>query len=411
MTSYSVSDIRFTYRNTATTGLSLSYWMLLLFVLLLFLNLPLLVPALQVIRPAQLVAGATLATLLVETVFARKNLEFAWPEGGLLVAFLCAGALSCLTALWPRQAAEAVSDLVKMILVYFFLVNCVNSERRVRGVMWVMVIGGLVPAAGTLKNYMQGTLEEGRAAWVGIFANPNEMAYSLIVLLPLAGFLASSLGLLPRLALTGIALVYMAAIFVTFSRGGLVALGAIMALYAWRKKSALLQGLMVLVAAGGLLFSGQYWSRSEDFSSLKGDVSFQQRIATSQAGIAMFADNPVLGVGLGCSMIAWPLYAPENLYTRGTLVTHNTFIQALGETGLIGSIPFFLFVGAGIWYARKLALSSAKKSMTNLGIALEVSLWGFVVCGLSGGYVLTWFPYILIGLVSAARRIETEEAA
>lgn len=411
MTSYSVSDIRFTYRNTATTGLSLSYWMLLLFVLLLFLNLPLLVPALQVIRPAQLVAGATLATLLVETVFARKNLAFAWPEGGLLVAFLCAGALSCLTALWPRQAAEAVSDLVKMTLVYFFLVNCVNSERRLRGVMWVMVIGGLVPAAGTLKNYMQGTLEEGRAAWVGIFANPNEMAYSLIVLLPLAGFLASSLGLLPRLALTGIALVYMAAIFVTFSRGGLVALGAIMALYAWRKKSALLQGLMVLVAAGGLLFSGQYWSRSEDFSSLKGDVSFQQRIATSQAGIAMFADNPVLGVGLGCSMIAWPLYAPENLYTRGTLVTHNTFIQALGETGLIGSIPFFLFVGAGMWYARKLALSSAKKSMTNLGIALEVSLWGFVVCGLSGGYVLTWFPYILIGLVSAARRIETEEAA
>ena len=411
MTSYSVSDIRFTYRNTATSGLSLSYWMLLLFVLLLFLNLPLLVPALQVIRPAQLVAGATLATLLVETVFARKNLEFAWPEGGLLVAFLCAGALSCLTALWPRQAAEAVSDLVKMILVYFFLVNCVNSERRVRGVMWVMVIGGLVPAAGTLKNYLAGTLEEGRAAWVGIFANPNEMAYSLIVILPLAGFLASSLGLLPRLALTGIALVYMAAIFVTFSRGGLVALGAIMGLYAWRKKSAMLQGLMVLVAAGGLLFSGQYWSRNEDFSSLKGDVSFQQRIATSQAGIAMFADNPVLGVGLGCSMIAWPLYAPENLYTRGTLVTHNTFIQALGETGLVGSIPFFLFVGAGIWYARKLALSSATKSMTNLGIALEVSLWGFVVCGLSGGYVLTWFPYILIGLVSAARRIETEQAA
>jgi O-antigen ligase len=246
---------------------------------------------------------------------------------------------------------------------------------------------------------------------VGIFANPNEMAYSLIVILPLAGFLASSLGLLPRLALTGIALVYMAAIFVTFSRGGLVALGAIMGLYAWRKKSAMLQGLMVLVAAGGLLFSGQYWSRNEDFSSLKGDVSFQQRIATSQAGIAMFADNPVLGVGLGCSMIAWPLYAPENLYTRGTLVTHNTFIQALGETGLVGSIPFFLFVGAGIWYARKLALSSAKKSMTNLGIALEVSLWGFVVCGLSGGYVLTWFPYILIGLVSAARRIETEQAA
>jgi len=411
MTSYSVSEIRFNDRGAGAPGISISYWMLLVFVLLLYLNLPLLVPALQVVRPAQLVAGATLALLLVETVFARRNLEFAWPEGALLAGFLAAGAISCVTALWPRQAAESVSDLVKMTLVFFFLVNCTNTEGRLRGVMWVMVIGGLAPAAGTLKNNLQGHLEEGRASWVGIFGNPNEVAYSLIILLPLA-FLAAGRSLLKRMALLSIAIVYLAAIFVTFSRGGLVALAAVMAIYAWRKRSPVLQGFLVLVAAGGLLLSSsRYWSRSEDFSSLQADVSFQQRIATSQAGLAMFADHPVLGVGLGCSMIAWPLYAPDNLYTRGSLVTHNTFIQALGETGLVGSIPFFLFVGAGLYYARKLTLASSHEGLADLGVALEVALWGFVVCGLSGGYVLTWFPYLLVGLVSSARRIETRAAA
>ena len=408
MAGYSVPQIRFTERRHAATGAPASYWLLLAFLLLLYANLPIVMPALEVLRPAKVVAGAALVMLLVERVFARKSLEFAWPEGCLLLAFLGAGALSSLTALWPRQAAESVSDLVKMTIVFFFIVNCANTERRLRGVMWTLVIGGLLPAAGTLANYFHGNLIDGRAAWVGIFENPNELAYSLVILLPLAAFLATGLGLLPRLALLGVALVYSAAILVTFSRGGLLGLVAVLGLYAWRKRSIWLQGLMVVLVAGGLILAGRFWSRGEDFKNLKGDTSFQQRVATSQVGLAMFVDHPLLGVGLGCSVIAWPLYAPEGLYTRGALVTHNTFIQALGETGAVGFIPFLLFIGFGLYQARKLAVKSAGTSLGNLSAGIEVSIWGLVICGLSGGYVLTWFPYILLGLAASARQITGE---
>jgi O-antigen ligase len=89
-------------------------------------------------------------------------------------------------------------------------------------------------------------------------------------------------------------------------------------------------------------------------------------------------------------------------------VTHNTVIQPLGETGILGGIPFMLFVGFGIYYARKLALDASRRSLANLGAGLEIAVWGFVVCGLSGGYVLTWFPYILLGMVSSAKRIRGE---
>jgi O-antigen ligase len=160
--------------------------------------------------------------------------------------------------------------------------------------------------------------------------------------------------------------------------------------------------------AVGLVLGGKYWSRGEDFSGLQGDTSFRQRLATSAAGLAMFADHPLLGVGLGCSVIAWPLYAPKDLYSRSSLVTHNTVIQPLGETGILGFIPFVLFVGFGIYHARKLALDRSHRSLANLGAGLEIAVWGFVICGLSGGYVLTWFPYILLGMVSAARRIRGE---
>ena len=408
MAGYSVSQIRFTERSRTATGAPASYWLLLAFLLLLYANLPFIMPVLDALRPAKVVAGFALVALLAEHAFARKSFEFAWPEGSLLLGFLGAAALSSLTALWPRLAADYVSDLVKMTIVFFFIVNCANTERRLRGVMWTVVIGGLLPAAGTLRNYLQGNLVEGRAAWLGIFANPNEMAYSLVILLPIAAFLATGLGLIPRLALLGTALVYMAAILVTFSRGGLLGLAAVLGLCAWRKRSILLQGLMVILVAAGLVLAGRFWSRGEDFKNLNQDVSFRQRLATSQAGLAMFVDHPLFGVGLGCSVIAWPLYAPDGLYTRGALVTHNTFIQALGETGAIGFIPFILFVGIGLYRVRKLALESPGTGLANLGAGIEIAIWGFVVCGLSGGYVLTWFPYILLGLAASARQIKSK---
>jgi O-antigen ligase len=400
---FGVSEIRFTEPRTAR--ISIAYWLLLVFLTLLYSNLPLLMPALEAIRPAKLVAGAALAMLLVEKVFARKTFEFAWPEGVFLFAFLGSAALSSLTALWVRQAVESVSDLMKIALVYFVIVNCANTERRLRGVMWTMVIGGLVPAAGALRNYFHGNLVEGRAAWVGIFANPNDLAFSLVVLVPLAAFLATGLRRMSRLALLGISIVYIAAIFVTFSRGGALGLVAVIGLCAWRKKSIVFQVLIVLLLVAGLIFAGRFWTRGEDFSHLNGDISFRQRLATSQAGLAMFADHPLLGVGLGCSLIAWPLYAPEDLYTRTALVTHNTFIQPLAETSIAGFLPFILFIGLGLYYARKLALQSLNSGLANIGTGLEIALWGFVVCGLSGPYALSWSPYILVALVSSARRI------
>lgn len=402
------SAVRFANQGAAETRAPASYWLLLIFLFLLYANLPFVLPETEIVRPAKVVAGATLAMFLVELMSGRRVVNFAWPEGSLLVGFLGAGALSCLTALWPHQAADSLGDLVKMALVYFFIVNCANTERRLRGVMWTMVICGLMPAAGTLRNYLQGNLVEGRASWVGIFANPNEVAYSLIILVPLAVYLAAGAGVLTRLAVAGILAAYLGAIYVTFSRGGLVGLAAVVVLYAWRKRSIWLQAVLVAVVGAGLVLGGKYWSRDESFSGLNGDVSFRQRLATSEAGLAMFADHPLLGVGLGCSVIAWPLYAPGDLYSRGALVTHNTVIQPLGETGILGFIPFMLFVGFGIYYARKLALDGERRNRTNLGIGLEGAVWGFVVCGLSGGYVLTWFPYILLGLVSSARRIREE---
>jgi putative inorganic carbon (HCO3(-)) transporter len=394
------------FARRAVPATSISYWLLLIFVFLLYTSLPLQYPALEAVRPAQLTAIAALIILSMEVVFAGRSFDPAWPQGYALLGFLGAAALSCSTALWPRLAFESTLDFLKIALIFFVVVNCVDSERRVRGLMWVMLIGGLAPAAGALRYYAAGQTVEGRAHWLGIFANPNELAASLVVLLPLAGCLAAKCRLTGRVVLLGFSLLYAAAIFLTFSRGGLVGLLAALLLYAWRRRSAAVLCLLAAAASVGLVSAGRYWSRDEGFSDLSQDVSFRQRLATSRAGLAMFADHPLLGVGFGCSLIAWPLYAPEDLYRqgRGELVTHNTFIQPLSETGLAGFIPFILFLGSGLATARKLARRRPAGSITPLAAGLEIALWGFAVCGLSGGYVLSWFPYILTGLICSAKR-------
>lgn len=390
------------------TALPFSYWLLLAFLILLYANTPFVLPAVEAVHPAKVVAGAMLFALMGETLSGRTRFDFPWPEGAWLLAFLGAATLSCLTALWPGYAAEALSDLVKMTLVYFVMATSVSSERALRGMLWIIVLGAMFPALGTLRNYLHGNLYEGRASWVGIFSNPNEVAYSLVILMPFLAYLASAKSWLIRLALLGIAVCYVGAIFVTFSRGGLIGLVAAAGVYAWRKRSIWLRVGVLLALAGGLVLATQHWSRDQDFSQLNNDVSFQQRIATSKVGIDMFLDHPLLGVGLKCSVIAWPLYAPRDLYTRGALVTHNTFVQVFGETGLLGAIPFLLLIGSGLYHARKLALRS---SVTNAGIAVEVALWGFIVCGMSGGYVMTWFPYLLLGITAAVQRIDKESRA
>src|ERR1700730_15166771 len=96
-----------------SSRLPASYWLLLVFLLLLYANTPFVLPAAEVVRPAKVVAALAPLAFICETVFGKRELRFAWPEGGLLIGFLAAAALSCLTALWPGYAADGVADLAK----------------------------------------------------------------------------------------------------------------------------------------------------------------------------------------------------------------------------------------------------------------------------------------------------------
>ena len=206
---------------------------------------------LEAVHPTQVIAVAALVLLIIEKLTLRQSFVMVWPEGYLLLAFVSASALSTFSAFWPLRAYEASVDLGRILIAYFLIVNTVVTEKRLRAFLVAMVVGGLFPALGTLNSYRHGELLEGRAHWIGVFGNPNELAYILVMLVPLAAVLSGRARITLRILLWAMISIYVAAIYLTFSRGSLMGLFGVIALLALRQRGMLLKVAMGLLLAGG----------------------------------------------------------------------------------------------------------------------------------------------------------------
>jgi O-antigen ligase len=387
--------------------------LLVAFLVQLFSNAALIAPALSVMRPAQTIGGFALLVLMYQTLVGGRKLEFPSPDGYLLAGFVIAAGLGIAGAVWPTYALDACLDLIKMAVIYVLILNAVTSERRLRTVLWTLVLCGLFPALGSLSNWHQQIRVEGRAAWLGFFANPNEMAYSLVILIPVAWALARRARWSGRVVLGAVVAVFLVAIYLSFSRGSLIGLAAVCVYTGLRQKSGVARAATLGVVLAGTLAGSMYWSRNAGFSNIEGDANFQERMTTYRVAWSMYSQSPLLGVGLNCSSVAWPLFAPtEGLSHHKWLITHNTFIQAFSETGTLGGgllLAFFAAAGRRAWKASR--ATAVPERVRELAEGLEMSFWGFLVCGMSGGYVMSWFPYLLAGLVGALQHLARGQEA
>jgi O-antigen ligase len=380
---------------------------MIVFLLILYSSIAVWYKPLVALRPALVIAVGALLMLIIELGQTGRSVRLLRPQGILLLSFLAVCFISSFDAFWPHLAFDRTSDVLKIVLIYVIIENTVTTERRLRTVLMVMVLGGLFPALGTIDYFVHGILREGRASWIGVFANANEDAYALVVLMPIAAALSAKERLGMRLLLWGTMGAYLLAIFLTYSRGGLIGLFAVFCLAAWKQKSALIRSVMIAGVIGALILVAFYWGRGAGFSDISKDTTYNQRIATITAGLLMFQANPLLGVGPGCSVVAYPIFVPEALHCgcQLQLVVHNAIVQALSEVGLLGFIPLMLFYGVSMFQAWKMQ----NGPMRDYAGALEVAMWGFVVCGLSGGFTYTWWPYIFIALIVATKHIQNDD--
>ncbi|MCX7514602.1 O-antigen ligase family protein [Frateuria hangzhouensis] len=305
--------------------------------------------ALVLIRPQEYPAlvQANLPLLPMTLVLAlcgwlvSRNKSFAAPQYLLLGAFLVVMMFSQITNGWAGGALAQLLQFGPIVAAFIVLANAVTSTRQVYIVMAAFVVCATVLALHGVEQAHTGVgwtgvplIQDGRIQYVGIFNDPNDLGMLFVLTLPMALFLGSRAGGLGlgRVFWLGAGLMLLYAIYLTDSRGAMLAVAAVLGVYLWRKHGVVAAAMLGSVGLAGLFLLP---SRLEDLSP--GEESASGRVDAWYEGLQMFLSHPVFGVGAG------------NFTDHNDLTAHNSLILVLAETGFVGFTLWLGFVGYCFW--------------------------------------------------------------
>jgi O-antigen ligase len=250
--------------------------------------------------------------------------------------------------------------LVSDLILLFLAVQAFRTLQDWRGFVWFgMVFGFLISIFGILQHLTF----NGKLYWFremhyggipfGPFANRNHFAGFVELILPLA-LVPLVLGRVrrERWPVVGLfAVVPIGALFLSVSRGGIVSFGVELTVLALVMIHRRMVGKQLFAGAAVLLLAlllvswlgvGQLLQRFSSFQSLEATAG--KRASMRRDTWQIFLRHPVIGTGLGTLQIVYPPY--ESLYD-GKIVnhTHNDYLEALAETGILGGLCCAWFLG------------------------------------------------------------------
>ena len=310
---------------------------------------------------------------VVSAVAHRRSLVSTRIWVPYLFLFIAAILLSTTQAVDLRSSSREIIKWLELPVVFLAGVQFVRTRTDVRLIVAAVVTGGVTQA---LFGYLQTALQLGPAAFLhgaflrayGSFDQPNPYAGYLNMVLPLAVAMAL---LTPSrrerfwYGLSGLLL--FGALVASESRGALLAGGFALVVVlscvwsvgyrlAWLGAFA---GVLAAWLATLGLISVAPFTRVLEVVGL-GDVSFGhvtdanlsavERAAHWLAGVRMFADHPLIGVGIGNYASAYPAYHPRSWYDP-LAHAHNYYINIAAEAGVIGLIAYLLLAGSALWYS------------------------------------------------------------
>ena len=127
---------------------------------------------------------------------------------------------------------------LKVVCIFFLLVNLLDTRARLRSLIKLVVVWGAVLALDAIHSFRSGqfTNDEHRIQGLvsGIFGNPNDLAIALDLLMPLAAALALNSRGGKRLFYAACAVVMGMGVVATFSRGGFLGLLAAAGVLLWK---------------------------------------------------------------------------------------------------------------------------------------------------------------------------------
>lgn len=352
--------------------------------------------------------------------FFSEHAGITWALG----TFLAWSAVSLLWATSSHDATEALSRYALNMLLLPIAYAAVRSRRDVALVLAAIVAGAVLAAAfGILAPPNPSVIEESSRA-TGTVGDPNELAAFVLVGLAVAvGFaLGRKRSPAVRIAAAAAVPICLAGIFLSLSRGGLVALAALLVagtVFAgrWRIAMAL---VLVAVVAGGALYFGAFASppARERVTHVEGG-SGRSDLWTI-AG-RMVKDHPLTGVGVGNFQAVSSHYVlqpgriarADLIFSNAPKVTHNTYLEILTETGIPGLALFMVLVlsclrsalrAAQLWSTRD------ERTMEALARCVFLGLVGMLVADFFISDMYTKLLWVMFALCPALLAVARSEA-
>jgi len=272
-----------------------------------------------------------------------------WPNIFLLVFFIfCAFSIVNSGEYLGKSLNALLFKWGKFIILYIIIQDSLNKEKMFKRCVIAFLFGAsLVVLSGLTQRFMGFEflrhkslvrMDNGFYAISSSFNHYNALAAYLVVaiLLAISLFLGrkSAMNKKGILILTFI-VISIAVLFLTFSRGGWLALAitlAFVTILSQEYKKIILLVFILLF----FLLSPLVSSRLLSIFDVGGDAD---RFKYWQAAFSMIKEHPFFGNGIGTFMANFSKYQP-NLYPA---YAHNCYLQIWAETGIFSLISFVIF--------------------------------------------------------------------
>ncbi|MBV9374218.1 MAG: putative O-glycosylation ligase, exosortase A system-associated [Alphaproteobacteria bacterium] len=312
-----------------------------------------------------------------------------------------------------------VQKILFMCLVGYALTT---TRERLNQLIWVVALTiGLWGVKGALWSILHGGSEI-HGPDGGMLADNNDFGLGLILILPLLFYqrqLATNRHV--RRALLWMGFLVTLAIVFTYSRGALVGVCAMGAVFWLRSRAKFTTGL--LIAAVAICIYGfapeQWFKRMSTIETYQDDGSAMSRLHLWQISLRIAQLHPVTGGGFRVTF--WPTVTNNML--RGTdlerlakpRATHSIYFDALSEHGWVGLFLFvtiFLYSWANCsWLVRRSRDRPDLAWANLLGRMGQAVLVGYATAGTFASQAYLDEYWCIIFIFDAARRMVSKEIA
>lgn len=291
---------------------------------------------------------------LISVAVAFKLRPLGWFHA-IAVAFLVWATLSLFWSIDAETSFSRATTYAQLVLLVWLIWELASNASRQRGLLQAYVAGAYLTVADMIRNYARGVTYVsvegyGHESFTSGAFRPNDVAFMLVLALPMAWYLALHRG---RGVVMWINRFYiplgMVGVFLTASRGALIpaifALVIIPLTMGKMRRGSKMMTLALAIAVIPITVAVVPASSWQRLATTKSDLesgTLTHRRDIWRAGFEVFNHHPMLGVGPGNYEVA------AGAYLDRPRPAHNAFLAVLVEQGMVGFALFCALFVVGL---------------------------------------------------------------